>query len=754
MSQDPLQQFARQLHAWSAAELLKTPGPFRTVELSPILLGKEGHISPPIVFWVNRESHLAGGVILLPKKDPTDILDSGREICAALGLDCYYTWAVAEISCWRVDSPTGRQWTEPLPSVEMQDEHSVREVLSILLENMQNHFFTNQTQLPILSAPYLTNLLHNCIESTLTSFPPTGQSENDGRRTLSTVILQILSLCSQGALPARTTPDKLLTDLNYASEQLPAPISAVLKKYTPSSLPENTVIKLHHLYQRLQQHGSVLNVFIPETVNRLLSFWSETSDLHPLPAPLKKNKSTLIIAPDRYQPEMTVSIEVGAPPFIAATALLRHLQSPDRRHPLQFTDLLELQSPLEIDAVVGTIKNHTKATASEQNQLNALLRYSWPNRHLKLIASSPKWIWRVIHLVGLIQNTPSGILNLPVDWLWAPYGAQFYALLSERVVLSNIVQVDNNQLRIEFNRSAKNQITVESFAAEKRVLDNQNQTISRGDLLLALSLPTDIFDLTRNGELKSAKDGILNPEAIELYLRSSIGRGLWQILAPKKPLPTRTKLSTEIVRTGLPLPGEQALESLSQLARKHKYPDTATIDRELVVWLGPASMKGPPVPCFSPASGKIKHSSDKSIAKEIATRLIRSGEILSFPKDYLYTTSEDAKITFSITGPMEIAETFFNTVTLIPIQGEPIHVEGVATARALQLISTVLQGVVELPEDEHQVRVILDRYLRDLHALKKRILHTSSDFGHSEEPNLADQIWSQLPVPPQDVLIQ
>ena len=752
MSQDPLQQFARQLHAWSSAELLKTPGPFRTVELAPGLLGKEGLISPPIVFWVNRESHLAGGVILLPKKDPTEIQESGQEICAALGLDCYYTWAVGEISCWQVDSSSGRQWTEPLPSVEMQEEHSVRAVLSILLENMQNRFFAHQTLLPIISAPYLTNLLHNCIESSLAFFPPTGQSENDGRRTLSTLILQILSLCSQGALPARSTPDKLLTDLNYASEQLPAPISEVFKKYAPISLPEKAVIKLHHLYQRLHQHGSVLNVFIPETVNRLLRFWSETSDLHPLPAPLERNKSTLIIAPDRYHPEMTVSIEVGAPPFIAATALLRRLQSPDRRHPAQFTDLLDLRSPLEIDAVVGTIKNHTKATTSEQNELNALLRYSWPNRHLKLSTSSPKWVWRVIHLVGLIKSAPSGILTLPVDWLWAPYGAQFFALLSERVVLSNIVQVNNTQLRIEFNRSARRQITVESYAAEKRVLDNQNNTLSRGDLLLALSLPTDMFDLIRNGELKSAKDDVLNPEAIELYLRSSLGRGLWQILAPKKSLPTRTKLSTEIVRTGLPLPGEQVLEALSQLARKHNHPDTATIDQELVVWLGPACTKGPPVPCFKPTPKSVKHPSDKNIAKAIANRLIRSGEILSFPKDYLYATADDTKISYSITGPLEIGETFFNTVTLIPSQGEPLQVDGVATARALQLISTVLQGEVELPDDDHQVRVILDRYLRDLHALQKRILLASSDSGHSEEPNLADQIWRQLPVPPQDVL--
>lgn len=754
MSQDPLQQFARQLHAWSTEELLKKPGPFRTVELFPKLLAKTGDITPPIVLWINRESHLAGGVILLPKKDPAEILDSGREICAALGLDCYYIWGIGEVSAWRVDSSPGRQWSEPLPGATLQEENNFREILSLLLENMQKRFFTKQLHLPILSAAYLTNLLHSCIESALPSMVTIDQNEESGRRTLAGIILQMLSLCSQDSLPARVSPDKLLTDLKNAAKTLPAPLATTfIHNDDLVHLPEAVVIKLHHLYQRLQQHDTELIEFIPETVTRLLKFWSETAGLLPLPALLKKNNSTLIIAPDRYHPEMSVSIEVGAPPLSTATALLRQLQSPERRHPAQFSDLLELRAPLVIDAVIGTLDDRTRATATEQKKLNALLRYSWPNRHLKLSTTAPQWTWRAIHLVGLLQGAPHGTLNLPADWLWAPYGEQFFALLSERVALSKIGPTNKDRVNLVFNRSTGNQVTVDSFATDTRQLDNQNNNLTRADLLLALSLPTDIYNLLRNGELRSIRDEIPSPAAIELFLRSSIGRGLWQILAPKKPLPARTKLSAEIIRTGLPLPGEKTLDALSLLTRKHVQPDRATIDRELETWLGSACMSKL-APCFRPTTGTTRSPLKNNPAEAIAASLIKSGNILSFPQDYLYQTPENARKTYSISGLLHIGETFFNSFTLLPPEGTPIQVEGVATARALQLISSVQNGEVDLPADERQTAIMLDRYLRDLQNLQNHLLQMTSNSGHIITTSLADQIWKHLPVPPRDILDQ
>ena len=81
-----------------------------------------------------------------------------------------------------------------------------------------------------------------------------------------------------------------------------------------------------------------------------------------------------------------------------------------------------------------------------------------------------------------------------------------------------------------------------------------------------------------------------------------------------------------------------------------------------------------------------------------------------------------------------------------------MQVEGATTARALQLISTFQIGEIELPKDEQQVGMILDRYLRDLKILYARILNESAQPEHIATTNLADQIWKHLPVPPREDL--
>ncbi len=748
MSQDPLQQFAKQLHSWIIADLDKKPGPFRNAELLPTLLGTTGSLSPPIVFWINRESHLAGGVILLPKDNPTEVSVSGCEICAALGLDSYYTWGIGEVSAWKVDAPSGRLWAEPIPDTAMHETAPFRDVLTLLLQDMQNRFFSEQNLLPKLSSPYLTNLLHNCIESLL----PVSAKDKDSRlnrNSVASVVLQMLALFSQTSSPVKTGPVRLISDLKHEIRKLAPPLFAALsldEKAPP--LSGAATIKLHHLYQRLQQLGPEIVPFMTGTITRLLQFWSEISELPPLPAPLKKGRSTLIINPDRYYPEMSVTMEIAAPPFSAATALLRYLQSPERRHPYQQSDLLDLRQPITVDEVVGNIKDRSKPTANEQAQLNTLLRHSWPNRHLKLAATTPRWAWRVIHLIGLLQGTPHGVLNLPADWLWTSYGEQFFNLISDQIDLHRISPVDNQQLRIEFNHPNKNQqITVDSFDKEVRFLDNQKQEVTRAELLLALSVPTVVYDLLRSGELKAVTQAVPPLDALELFLSSSIGWGLWQILNPKKQLPKGEKIRTEIVRTGFPLPGDKILKALSLLGERHPKLDRAMIDRELEPWLGSLNLSDlrPRFHLHRPEASPLKESIS---AEMISEEMIKTGEVPLFPENYLYEIPEKFRRSYSVSGLLSIRETFFNSVTMQTSNGESVTIEGVVTARALQLISTIKAGEFELPSDEHSVEIILSRYLNDLHKLYEQIQQKTNNLNPQGKNEIIEQIWNHLPVPP------
>jgi hypothetical protein len=748
MIRDPLHQFAKQLQIWITEDFKKKPGPFKSVEYSPTLLFNAGDLSASIVFWVNRESHLAGGVILLPKDDPAKISDSGLKICSALGLDSYYTWGPSEISAWKVEAPSGRVWSEPIPDTAMHDTDTFKDILTLLLQNMQNRFFKDQQHLPKLSAPYLANLLHNCIESSLPTLA-LNKIRHVDRSTIACAILQILALHNQSLLPEKTCPDNLINDLHQQLGQLPAPLSVALRlNKIQDKLPATVVIKLHHLYQRLQQLGQEVHPFIQDAIKQLLISWSETAQLSALPKTVKKHKSTLIINPDRYYPDMSVSFEIAAPPLTAATALLRFLQSPQRRHPYQLSDILDLTEPVIVDEVIGSLNHCSIPPKREQANLNTLLRQSWPNRHLKLDPSTPRWVWRAIHLIGFLGATPSGTLNIPNDWLWMPYGNQFFTLFAEHFEFNRITPTTNNQVQIKFNRSTNSQhITIDSMDKNVRLIDRQNQTLTRADILLAICLPSNVYDLVRSEELKSIKNLDHQTEAVELFLRSSLGRGFWQILSQKKQIPKREKLVAEIIRTELPLPGPKILNALSRLKVKHKQPDTAAIDRELEAWLGDVcrtnlfnhfGRNAPEPECVI--------ETDKPV--EVAARMIKTGEILSFPENYLYDIPEKLRRRYTIPGPLSIHEAFFDNVTLHTRAGDVLQVQGVAVARALRLISTVQTGDVELPIDESLVETILARYLRDLMSLYEQVEHFAAHLSDSGKKTFVSQVWKNLPVPP------
>lgn len=762
MSPDPLRQFARQLHAWSTEELLRQPGPFRSVELFPPLLSETGTVSPPLVFWVNRDSHLAGGVILLPKKDPDAILSSGVEICTALGLDSYYTWGHGEIAAWQINNTPGRIWSEPLAEASLQEAQSFKETLSLLMQHMTNRFFNLQQQ-PFFSPPYLANLLNNCIETCVPVAAAAndqdkthnGTVEESSRITIIYVVLQILTLSSQDLLPDRSTPNRLLADLERAFERLPEPIVlALLLKKSFAPLPEAVEIKLHHLFQRLQQLGSALRPLIPEAMSLLLQHWTASSGLQPLPAKINKNRSTLIINPDRHHTEMAINIEVAKPPMTATTALLRLMQSSNRRHPHQYTDLLELQQPVSADEIIGTLSDQTKSPSQELKLTNTRLRGSWPNRHIKLASSTPQWACGLIHLIGLTQGTPHGILNIPADWLWAPYGEQLYTLLTERSTLNRIKPTGDNQILVEFNKPGDGQrLSITSFDSDIRVLEKQESLPTRSDILLALTLSKSVFDLVRSGELQAAKKTIEDLDAVELFLDSSLGRGLWRLLAQSRSRPKQNRLSGELIKVGLPLPGGDVLAALSRLANKQPALDTATIDRELEAWLGSACHAGV-TPRFKNSAPSRKKTPTQELSEESADSLMHQGDIPTFPQDYLYSVDEVNRRLFTIPGPLHQVDSFFNTITLASQKGETLQVEGAVTARVLEFISTFKSGDIELPVDEQQVSEILDRYVRDLRSLYQRIRHKTSDHGQPMTSDRADHIWNHLPVPPLSTLDQ
>ena len=106
MKADFLPLFRRHLLAWFEARLADGRTPFRRVEERPPLL-TEGGALPDLVLWINRDSLLAGALILIPEKPDPGTLRQGAITAAALGLTQFITWEAQAVNLWQVSGEGG-----------------------------------------------------------------------------------------------------------------------------------------------------------------------------------------------------------------------------------------------------------------------------------------------------------------------------------------------------------------------------------------------------------------------------------------------------------------------------------------------------------------------------------------------------------------------------------------------------------------------------------------------------------------------
>ena len=100
MDSSLLEKFRRQLATWIELRLDTQPLPFQKLEVSPRILTAMGRLAPDLVLWINRDSQLAGSMILLPVAVDEKTLAEGRALAEALGLNHFTTWAAREVCIW------------------------------------------------------------------------------------------------------------------------------------------------------------------------------------------------------------------------------------------------------------------------------------------------------------------------------------------------------------------------------------------------------------------------------------------------------------------------------------------------------------------------------------------------------------------------------------------------------------------------------------------------------------------------------
>jgi len=610
-----------------------------------------------------------------------------------------------------------------------------------------------------LSALYLANLLHATFQQLLPAVQaanPNLKSSQD--QTTNSLLLKFMQLCTMAwsaNLPTGISPDDLADVLDLASHEQPTALAAtLLARSTPVKFGGEAARLLHKLTLQLHQFGPSLRPHITAAVNHLWPIWAKQSGCIlwakqsgciPLPILPDTGIPSLLLYPDHYPTNAAVAVEVAAPGLLAVTATLRHLQAAADA-PQQCADPLSLVAPLNVQQVAGALMDSRPATVAEAHEFNARLRISWPNRNLALKSGTPVWAWQLLHLIGLSPSTARFNLFLPADWLQTPFSEQLYLLLVERFALQSIIVDPRGRHQVEFAAAQEmTQLDLVPLSGIKRRIETESP-LPYAALRLTLLLSDPLLQLFDRGDLAllDVTKPDPDPAAIGLFLRSTPGRTLWQLLQPKRTLPPTARAVTDCRRHGIPLPRAEMLQALAKLADKRPATTQANLDREIADWLGTACMVSPPAPMSSRTDQRPSVVDDATIAAA-ATR----DGILRFPADFLYDIPQAERARFSAGGPLKIVETFFDAITLSTTDGASLQVNHINTARALLLATSIKNGnEIELPHSGRLTESLLQRYGAHLHQLRTALIKAAAAHHAADVDATVERIWTSLPVPP------
>lgn len=775
MDQQTIQLFSRQLAQWAEVAIDQGRYPFRKVELFPALLTEIGEKHPPLVFWINRDSFMAGGVLLLPRKDAEEAVELGRHLAGALGLRHFVTWAAREIVFWEDSGgAVTRRKTLPLKATGCNATEDFRDALKTVMEELKILCVLGTVSPLQLSPCCLANL---CRSSLATALPPIEEAYRLARSECRLkaksptaelafgkgvlTLLRLLALIFYDRLPNTIQPEGLERAMQFALDTLPTALRAALQPAGEDvPLPPESAIRFHHLLRRLtqlqcgkdwQRAARIVEILVAHVAGRL---GAAALPFTPEPA----TGLTLLLNPDHPSQEAEQIIEVASPALLGLFALLRELLSkPPAR--LQTSEPFNLSPATPLSSITGTLTELRIPDEAERRLLAARLRTSWPTRRFALPRQTPIWAWTFVHLLGLAKEGAEISIHIPADWLSAAYGERLQQLLAEECVLHFLAPDVSGGLRLRLTRGKYPEFISSLVGPDgpRQISWRRLGSGPRSFYRLALELPADLFHLLEREALRFPEETFWpekTEQAIFLFTRSALGSLLWALVSDGQPLPPAKSLRAEILRWGLPLPEVGILTELQRLPDEGTEKLTqAVFNTELLRLLGVEL----PLPAGSlrknrsrPAvAGTGKGPASEELAEQIITRVFIDG-LPRFPEQYLYDHYRPVLHEYQFSGPLRICDDFFGRVQLVDQQNTTLEVEGSESAKALLLASYGSYSAVALPTDRQLIAAILGRYLSDLRALRRELIrqcHLQITEPRSAD-TMAEQIWQSLPLPP------
>jgi AraC-like DNA-binding protein len=774
-----LLDFATQITAWAQTFIDDGRYPFRRTEVySPPLLSAPT-APPTMVLWINRDSFMAGGILIFT--DTSSALDDavGPEIAAALGLSHFTVWGRKHITFWQCANGKAvvhKDLPVTLPATPAPgDFHAL---LLRVLQELKLLCVTATLPSSALSPRYFANIFHTTMAAALPALrreyrlqqAETPLQHHDSIEYATELkaylsLLRLVALAAFDRLPPAVQPEGLEQASRFALETLPSSAHlplAIGQQETP--LGKESAIRFHHLFRRLTQLGiagdrqriaRALELLLPGCATRFGGFPLTTS----LPE-TTAGSTTLLLNPDRPLAGSR-AVEIASSPLCAFFAVIRTLRntSPPQQ---QTTTPLLLGAELCPVAIIGTLYDKQIPTGHARLVLNTRLRTSWPGRRWGLPPGTPHWVWELLHVCGIAAANAHIDLSLPGGWLSEPFAKPLLEMLFEELTIVQFAEDPTSGLRLELRKEpAAPQTIITIGGAQDRHLPRMFFDPARSSMLaMALSLPQEILALLLDGTLKPCPSGPLTEaqrRGAELFCRSSLGERLWDLIAPGSPLPGGEIFFDRLAERGMPLPAENVLAQLAaSFPPGPDLPTISAIDRELGRWFD-VSLLALTTTTGSVQKGRLQRRIGSRTAGALEERIVRKvfcDGIPRFPEHYLLDHFRPATHAYELSGPLAVRTTFFDSIYLEDAHGDGFEVEGMETAQALVLASHCNSGAILLPTDRQLTAALLARYLKDLQRLRQRL--RQQVYLEVPDPRQADalcsKIWAQQALPPATLL--
>ncbi|WP_305042576.1 hypothetical protein [Geoalkalibacter sp.] len=462
---------AADLARWAQELVDQGRSPFRRVEAQPQLLSSQGILHPHLVFWINRESFMAGGLLLLATGSVAEVFAQGRACAQALGLSHFLTWRGQEITFW-ADEPSAPRAVKvlELPPEAEQRPGGLRWALQEILEALKPLAILGAVPPEQLSPYYLANLCRSPLRLTHDELEAAfrgGRVDADSASGLSVPALvsakggltlaRLLALMSANQVPETVQPEKLERALELALPYLAPPLAQALQPFAGElPLPHASAVRFHHLFRRLGQLRwgrdsrravATLEILVDQRRRRL--------GLPPAKQDRTLAADTLVVNPVCPQQAAGPFHEVHQDATLRALlGLLRDL----RGAPAPATssaDIMHLQPRPPLSRIEGTLIAQDRPLGQGDKELfRVCLRASWPHRRPQFPARAPRWLYEAVHLLGLAAEEARIEIDLPDAWLRPGNAQPLVAILLDQFRLQTLVRIRPGCVRLDVEKTA------------------------------------------------------------------------------------------------------------------------------------------------------------------------------------------------------------------------------------------------------------------------------------------------------------